>query len=79
MNTMIPATMAPVIGWGEQHDRLPEALDLLAQVCEGRMQQRTSWLAVVVPPITFVFVAASAAGIVVGLYAPLVSLIQNLS
>lgn len=75
----IPATMTPVIGWGEQHDRLPEALDLLADVCEGRMQQRTSWLATVIPPLTFVVIAAAVAGVVVGLYAPLIAMIENLS
>ncbi len=75
----MPATMAPVIGWGEQHDRLAEALDLVAEVCEGRMQQRTNWLATVIPPITFIIIAAAASGVVVGLYAPLIVLIENLS
>jgi type IV pilus assembly protein PilC len=75
----VPATMAPVIGWGEKHDRLPEALDLFAEACEGRIQQRTGWLTTVIPPITFVAIAAAVSGVVVGLYLPLVTLIQNLS
>jgi type IV pilus assembly protein PilC len=75
----VPATMAPVIAWGEQHDRLPEALDLLADVCEGLIRQRTGWLTTVIPPITFVAIAAAVSGVVVGLYLPLVTLIENLS
>jgi len=75
----VPATMSPVIGWGEQHDRLPEALDLLADVCEGRIQQRIGWLTIVIPPITFVGVAAAVSGVIAGLYLPLISLIENLS
>ena len=75
----LPATMAPVIGWGEEHDRLPEALDLLADVTEGRIQQRTGWLTTVIPPLTFVVIAAAVAGLVVGMYAPLIVLIRNLT
>jgi general secretion pathway protein F len=74
----LPATLIPVVRWGEQTGQLPAALGAAAEMFEGRIQLRSSWLTSVLPPITFVFIAALAIGVIVGLCTPLVSLIYNL-
>ena len=75
----IPHTVSVIVGWGEQHDRLAESLELLAEFCEGRILRRTAWLTTVIPPLMFILIAATVAGVFLALFLPLVSLIEGLS
>jgi type II secretory pathway component PulF len=75
----LPLSIVPLVRWGEQHNALDEALHSAAEMIEGRLRMRTTLLALVVPPLVFVFVAISVASTFVSLFLPLISLIQGLS
>jgi type IV pilus assembly protein PilC len=74
----IPNFIVPVIRWGEQHDALGEALTDVHQLLIGRIRLRSSVLGGVLIPLLFIALAATVGGLVVSMFMPLVSLIQNL-
>jgi type II secretory pathway component PulF len=75
----IPASAVPVVRWGEQTGALPEALESVHDIFAGRVRLRASLLATELPPLVLILVAAGALGLVVGLFAPMVMLLQNLT
>jgi type IV pilus assembly protein PilC len=75
----LPLSVVPLVRWGEMNGTLPEALRSAAQMIEGRLTVRTDLLMQIIPPILLIFVGAMAASMTVGLFLPLISLIQGLS
>jgi type II secretory pathway component PulF len=61
----VPATMALLWKWGEDHGDLPDALRLAAEMCLGRIRLRMTWMNAVIPPAVYFFVAVAAAVIAV--------------
>jgi type II secretory pathway component PulF len=45
----------------------------------GRIRMRSSLLSGILTPLIFIFLAATVGGLVMGMFMPLVSLIQNLT
>ncbi len=74
----LPATLVPIVRWGEQSGELSEAFHLAGEMFEGRVRMRSELVIAVVPPIIFAFVAMIAMVILVGLYAPMFTIIQGL-
>jgi len=76
----LPGSMAPVIRWGEQTDRLPEALDAVVEMFEGRIQLRaTSLLPTIIAPVIFLLIGGIVGFTVIALILPLVSITVNLA
>ncbi len=75
----IPNFIVPVIQWGEQHSALEEALANVHELLIGRIRMRSSLLSGILAPLIFIFIAATVGGLVIGMFMPLVSLIQNLT
>jgi type IV pilus assembly protein PilC len=75
----LPLSIVPLVRWGERYGELAEGLRSAAQMIEGRMNLRTDMILQVLPAILLVFVGAMAASMVLGLFLPLISLIQGLS
>jgi general secretion pathway protein F len=75
----LPATLAPLVRWGERSGQLDEAFRVASEMYVGRVQMRAELVAGFLPPLVFVFVATFALLILVGLYAPMISLIQWLT
>jgi type II secretory pathway component PulF len=75
----LPLSIVPLVRWGERHGELAEGLRAAAQMIEGRMNVRTDVLLQVIPPVLLIFVGAMALSMTVGLFLPLISLIQGLS
>jgi type IV pilus assembly protein PilC len=75
----LPLSIVPLVRWGERYGELAEGLRSAAQMIEGRMNLRTDIVLQVLPPILLVFVGAMALSMTIGLYLPLISLIQGLS
>lgn len=78
-NRKIPASIVPVIRWGEQTGALSEALSTTHDLLERRVRVRAVMLKSVLPPILFIVIVCQVGGIVFALFMPLVSLIQGLS
>jgi type II secretory pathway component PulF len=75
----LPATLVPLVRWGERTGRLAEAFDVAGQIYEGRSRMRADLLAALLPPLVFVAVATVIPLFLVGLYMPMVGMIQGLS
>jgi len=75
----LPATLVPIVRWGERADELAEAFRQAGEMFEGRVRMRSELVTSVLPPLICVIVAVLATLIVVGLYIPMVSMIQGLA
>jgi type IV pilus assembly protein PilC len=75
----MPASLGPLVEWGEKTGQLGEALRTAAEMFDGRIRLRATLLKQIVPPILFLIVASCLALIVAAIFGPLVRLIQTLS
>jgi len=75
----IPASLVPIVRWGERAGRLPEAFRVAAEMFEGRLQMRAELVRTILPPLVFVAVACGVLMLLAGLFLPMISLIQSLS
>ena len=75
----LPASMVPLVRWGETHNSLPEALDSVADMFENRVQMRALLLQSILPPLALIWAAAAAMWIVNAMMMPLFKLITDLS
>lgn len=75
----VPASLGPIVRWGEQSGQLHEAFRVAAEMFEGRVQMRAELLRTILPPLMFVAVAAGVLLLMLGLLLPIFSMIQSLS
>jgi len=71
--------MIPVIRMGEQNDRLPDSLRVVYELFEGQIDLRSRLLMSILPPIMFLLIAGFVVALLLGVFTPLVSLIQYLT
>jgi type II secretory pathway component PulF len=76
---MVPASIVPLVRWGEDHGALPEALDAAAEMFERRVHLRATFLQSVLPPLAFIFIATGTLWLTNAMVLPLVGLIRDLS
>ncbi|MHB1036499.1 MAG: type II secretion system F family protein [Pirellulales bacterium] len=74
-----PASLAPIVEWGERSAALSESLRAAAEMFEGRLHVQASLVKVILPPLAFLFVAVMVGLLVCAIFLPLISLIQCLS
>jgi general secretion pathway protein F len=75
----IPASLVPIVRWGERTDRLGEALRVGAEMFDQRVFMRSELLKSIMPPLLFILVATLALMLIAGLYAPMLTLIEAMS
>ncbi len=75
----LPASLLPIVRWGEDHNALPDALDSAADMFENRVNMRAVLLQSILPSLIFILAAAGALWIVNAMIAPLTKLITDLS
>ena len=75
----LPLSLGPIVRWGEQSGQLDEAFRVACEAFEGRLQMRAALVCSILPPLLFVLVGAVAAIVIIGLFLPMVSMIQGLS
>jgi type II secretory pathway component PulF len=73
-----PASMRPLVAWGQQTSNLAEAFRAAAEVFEGRVRVYTALVESVLPPIVFFVAIASVGVLIVSLFMPMVSIMQYL-
>lgn len=75
----LPASIAPLVYWGERTSSLPEALLAISDMLEGRIRLRAQLIRTIAPPVLFVVIGGGIYFIIFSMISPLIVLIQNLS
>jgi type II secretory pathway component PulF len=75
----MPASLVPLLRWGENKGLLDEALRVGHEMLQARVRRRSLMLRVVTPPAVFIAVACGVIFVMGALFLPLVSMIQGLS
>ncbi|MEX2122043.1 MAG: type II secretion system F family protein [Pirellulales bacterium] len=74
-----PESMQGILRWGQGSGTLPQALRILAQVLEGRVEAQLVLLRMLVPPFTFLIILGGLLTMIAALVLPIVSLIERLT
>ncbi len=74
-----PPTLGPFVAWGDTHDSMPEAFRAAAEAFEGRTEGDVVLMEAILLPFTLVVILSGAFFMILGLFMPLISLIQNLT
>jgi type IV pilus assembly protein PilC len=72
-------SLVALVGWGEKHGALPEALGVATDLFDDHVEQQASLVRRVLPPLALVTVATLMFFVIVGLMVPMVKLIEGLS
>lgn len=74
-----PASIIPMIQWGQRTAALPDAFRAAAEMFGGRVRSQGTLLEAILLPITLLAIITFAGIFIVAMMLPLISLIQNLS
>jgi type II secretory pathway component PulF len=74
-----PASLIPMIQWGQRAPALPDAFRAAAEMFEGRVQSHGTLLEAVLLPIVFMVITGCAGVFIVAMFLPMISLVQKLS
>jgi type II secretory pathway component PulF len=74
-----PASLIPVIQWGQQAPALPDAFRAAAEMFEGRVRSHGSLLETMLLPIMFLAILFLVGFFAIAMFLPLISLITKLS
>lgn len=72
-------SLVALVGWGERHSLLAEALGIAMEIFDDRIEQRSLLIQRLLPPVTLIVVAMMTFFTIIGLMLPLVKLIEALS
>ena len=75
----LPASLVPLVRWGEKTGDLAEALRSGSEMLMERIRMRAVLLRSVSPPVVFVLVFLAVGFMVISLFMPLIALIQGLT
>ncbi len=76
---LFPREFPPLIAWGEKAGALAESWQLVAEVCDARARAQAELIAAVAYGASMILVVQSAAFLLLGLYLPMIQLLQSLS
>jgi type II secretory pathway component PulF len=75
----LPVSLVPLVRWGERVGELAEAFGTARELFDRRVRVRALMLQSILPPILFVLIACTVVMVVGALFAPLISLVTDLS
>ncbi|MBC8356243.1 MAG: type II secretion system F family protein [Planctomycetes bacterium] len=75
----LPVSLVPLVRWGERVGLLHEAFGTARELFDRRVKVRALMLQSILPPILFILVACSVGMVIGALFAPLTSMISQLS
>ncbi len=75
----IPASLVPLIRWGEEAGGLADSLEMGREMLEERVRLRSLWLQTALPPGLFIAIGCSVLLVVGALLMPLGSLMNSLT
>jgi type II secretory pathway component PulF len=73
-----PASMIPVVEWGQRGPALPDAFLAIAEMFEGRARSQGSLLQAILMPVMFLTIVTFVGVFVVAMMLPMIQLIQKL-
>jgi len=73
----IPASIVPLVRWGQEHSALAESLDTAAEMFEDRVRFRGALMEAVLPPLVFIAVAAGAVWLFNAILFPIYAFIDS--
>jgi type II secretory pathway component PulF len=76
--TEFPRGLTPIVQWGEKNGLLAEAFSIGREMLERRVRVRAEMLRTILPPVLFLVIGCFVAMLLVGLFMPLLTLIQGL-
>jgi len=74
-----PVTFRPLVEWGERQRALPDAMRGITEMCEGRLRFQGLFMEAALLPFVLMLIVLTVGIVIVGLFLPLISLIQKLS
>ena len=74
-----PPSLRPLVAWGEQTSNVAAAFRAGAEMFDSRVRIGVAMLHAVLPPVVFVFIIGAVSFLIIGLFMPLISLIQCLT
>jgi type II secretory pathway component PulF len=74
-----PASLVPVVEWGQRAPALAEAFRAAAEMFEGRVRSQGTLLESLLLPVMLLAIIAFVGAFVIAMFLPLISLIQKLS
>ena len=74
-----PASLIPVIQWGQQAPALPDAFRSAAEMFEGRSRAQSMLLETMVLPVMFLVIVTFVGFFIIAMFLPLIALISKLS
>jgi type II secretory pathway component PulF len=75
----VPASLVPLVRWGETMGNLAEALGAGREMLQERVHSRSLWMRMALPPVLFIVIGSCVLFVVLALFMPLIMLIQKLS
>jgi type II secretory pathway component PulF len=75
----LPATLRPIVRWGERSGELGEAFRVAGAMYAKRVQMRADLVREAIPPLVYVALAITVGFVAIALLLPLVSMIQGLA
>ncbi|MDI9444837.1 MAG: type II secretion system F family protein [Planctomycetota bacterium] len=75
----LPASLVPLVRWGEQAGGLVESLAMGCEMLEDRIRMRSLWLHAALPPLLFLSIGCVVLLVVGALFFPLIHLVSSLS
>ena len=75
----LPATLRPIVRWGERTGELGEAFRVAGAMYAKRVQMRADLVREAIPPLVYVALAITVGFVAIALLLPLVSMIQGLA
>jgi type II secretory pathway component PulF len=72
----LPASIVPIVRWGEEHHSIAAAFDTVAEMFEHRLKQRAALLQATLSPLAFIVVATLAAWFVNAMFMPIADLLD---
>ena len=75
----VPATLVPLVHWGEHVGTLDDSLELSCEMLEDRVRMRAFWLHAALPPILFISIGCAILALITALFLPLIKLVSSLT
>ncbi len=75
----VPATLVPLVHWGEHTGALDDSLELGCEMLEDRVRMRAFWLHAAFPPVLFISIGCAILAVVTALFLPFIKLMSSLT
>ncbi|MGO8690135.1 MAG: type II secretion system F family protein [Thermoguttaceae bacterium] len=76
---LLPASLVPLVRWGQRTESLPDAFRAAAEMCQGRPNSQAALLEILLLPVALLVIGTFIGFFIIAMFLPLIGLIQKLS